>query len=557
MIRKIEEARRSKKEELLQKKEKINQQIEQIVKKQLPSLKYGRKKLFVSKRSVEKQIEAANSLKEQLEAEVKNIDKELNTLQIYTMDDFKEYSKENNEPIILDEEDLSRIPNIIKPIKSVDDLYLVHKGGHYPVDGKIRCTDNLEPHEYTINIGNDKITSKINGGRSTVHFAVNHEVHSHFLGDWGKKPYIIIMPFKDVPIDTIGAAAAVDTFVVGDVKLTENTYIICPKEDIEKVQKANPECSVIGFENNIKKNKSAENYGNLVLKLLGVKVQDADQYNYQSYDARIQYREIISDLHLIDTLHIYTEYPIKDNHKHNIQIIQMILDYYTNNIEKAVETDELGNVVIRKDIKEYLNWCVIYLNRAGPIGVADYNLLSSYIVPSINKALSKYNIHIDNDPKFSNIEEFYYAMNSALNAYLENVMVTKSKTYQSYKEANISKVHDIIEENMKFFKKYYLDNYNDAINNAENEVEKQYWCDEFLTQCKGNIIIKSELIQSISKEELIKILNDVYIEYNVYIPLDMDCSNEELLSEVLPTLLLNNYILLAKESQEKTSNMVK
>lgn len=318
MIRKIEEARRSKKEELLQKKEKINQQIEQIVKKQLPSLKYGRKKLFVSKRSVEKQIEAANSLKEQLEAEVKNIDKELNTLQIYTMDDFKEYSKENNEPIILNEEDLSRIPNIIKPIKSVDDLYLVHKGGHYPVDGKIRCTDNLEPRECTINIGNDKITSKINGGRSTVHFAVNHEVRSHSFGGWDKKPYIIIIPFKDVPIDTIGSAAAVDTFIVGDVKLTENTYIICPKEDIEKVQKANPECSVIGFENNIKENKSAANYGNLVLKLLGVTVQDADQYNYQSYDARKQHREIISDLHLSQNPHCATEYAYKDSYKVNI-----------------------------------------------------------------------------------------------------------------------------------------------------------------------------------------------------------------------------------------------
>lgn len=234
----------------------------------------------------------------------------------------------------------------------------------------------------------------------------------------------------------------------------------------------------------------------------------------------------------------------------------MILDYYTNNIEKAVETDELGNVVIRKDIKESLDERVFKLNHCLD-WVADYNLLSSYIVPSINKALAKYNIHIDNDPKFSDIEKFYYAMNSALNAYLENVMVTKSKTYQSYKEANISKAHDIIEENMKFFKEYYLDNYNDAINNAKNEVQKQYWCDQFLIVCKENEIIKSKLIQSIPKEELIKILNDVYIEYNVYIPLDMDCSNEELLSEVLPTLLLNNYILLAKESQEKTSNMVK
>lgn len=562
MIREIDEPRRLEKEKLSQKKEEINQQIKQIVEKQLPSLKfkYSKKGLFVSKKNIEKQIEAAYSLQEQLEEEVKGIDKELKVSHIYTMDELKEYSKEKNEPIILNEEDLSLIRNLYKPMKSVDDLYLVHKGGHYPVDGKIRCTDNLEPYEYSINIGNDKITSKINGGRGTVHFSVNHEVASHMAGDWDKKPYIVIIPFKDVPIDTIGSALEVDTFVLGDVKLTENTYIICPKEDIEKVQKANPECSVIGFENNKKENKSAKGYGNSVLNLLGVSVHMADQHSYRDYNIHKQYNEIISDLHLSTEEHVNTEYAFKDKYKFIIQVIQMILDYYTNNIEKAVEIDELGNGVIREDIKKSLD---MYVGSSITVGFGerpDYKLLSSYIVPSINKDLAKYNIHIDNDPKFRETKYFLYAMKEALNAYLENEMITKSKTYQSYKDANISKLHDnvkkIVEENSEYFRSV-LDIYSDNINNPQKESLKQNFINMFLLYGKNNPIIKSELIQNIPKEELIKILNDVYIEYNVYIPLDMNCSNEELLSKVLPTSLLNNYILLTKESQEKTSNMVK
>ena len=562
MIRAIDEPRRLEKEKLSQKKEEINQQIKQIVEKQLPSLKfkYSEKGLFIPKRKIEKQIEAAYSLKEQLEEEVKGIDKELKVSHIYTMDELKEYSKEKNEPIILNEEDLSLIRNLYKPMKSVDDLYLVHKGGHYPVDGKIRCTDNLEPYEYSINIGNDKITSKINGGRGTVHFSVNHEVTSHMAGDWDKKPYIVIIPFKDVPIDTIGSALEVDTFVLGDVKLTENTYIICPKEDMEKVQKANPECSVIGFENNKKENKSAKGYGNSVLNLLGVSVHMADQHSYRDYNIHKQYNEIISDLHLSTEEHVNTEYAFKDQYKFIIQVIQMILDYYTNNIEKAVEVDELGNGVIREDIKKSLDMYVKSSITAGFGERPDYKLLSSYIVPSINKDLAKYNIHIDNDPKFRETKYFLYAMKEALNAYLENEMITKSKTYQSCKDANISKLHDnvkkIVEENSEYFRSV-LDIYSDNINNPQKESLKQNYINMFLLYGKNNPIIKSELIQNIPKEELIKILNDVYIEYNVYIPLDMNCSNEELLSKVLPTSLLNNYILLAKESQEKTSNMVK
>lgn len=562
MIREIDEPRRLEKEKLSQKKEEINQQIKQIVEKQLPSLKfkYSKKGLFVSKKNIEKQIEAAYSLQEQLEEEVKGIDKELKVSHIYTMDELKEYSKEKNEPIILNEEDLSLIRNLYKPMKSVDDLYLVHKGGHYPVDGKIRCTDNLEPYEYSINIGNDKITSKINGGRGTVHFSVNHEVASHMAGDWDKKPYIVIIPFKDVPIDTIGSALEVDTFVLGDVKLTENTYIICPKEDIEKVQKANPECSVIGFENNKKENKSAKGYGNSVLNLLGVSVHMADQHSYRDYNIHKQYNEIISDLHLSTEEHVNTEYAFKDKYKFIIQVIQMILDYYTNNIEKAVEIDELGNGVIREDIKKSLDMYVESSITAGFGERPDYKLLSSYIVPSINKDLAKYNIHVDNDPKFRETKYFLYAMKEALNAYLENEMITKSKTYQSYKDANISKLHDnvkkIVEENSEYFRSV-LDIYSDNINNPQKESLKQNFINMFLLYGKNNPIIKSELIQNIPKEELIKILNDVYIEYNVYIPLDMNCSNEELLSKVLPTSLLNNYILLTKESQEKTSNMVK
>lgn len=172
------------------------------------------------------------------------------------MNDLKanyELALQKGENFILNMESIKncRIDNTGKEIKTIDDLILVRKTGRFPkgfmqtpynanATGKQLCNLNLD--------GTGKIyelpTRKY---RKTLHFCLNAGVESHSYGNWDSCKYAILMPLSQMKEHIVGGLEC-DIFAEGDVPITENTYILCPQDEIEKMKTANPLANVVGYE---------------------------------------------------------------------------------------------------------------------------------------------------------------------------------------------------------------------------------------------------------------------------------------------------------------------
>lgn len=75
----------------------------------------------------------------------------------------------------------------------------------------------------------DTARTAINGSRNSVHFAVNHGVTSHELGDWSKKNYAILMPMKGtirIKSNTFAGGVAADFYSKGAVRIPKGSVIV-------------------------------------------------------------------------------------------------------------------------------------------------------------------------------------------------------------------------------------------------------------------------------------------------------------------------------------------
>lgn len=155
-------------------------------------------------------------------------------------------------PFILTEDMIGvEIKIIDKPIQSLDDLVMVHKTDYFPygavktpyetrkaADCHIKCIIDGEEKEFII-------PSK--SYRNTAHFCLNGAVESHAYGEWDETKYAILMPLAKNK-DKIIAGSECDLFSWGSVPITDNGYILCPKDEIDKMKEANPSAHIIGYE---------------------------------------------------------------------------------------------------------------------------------------------------------------------------------------------------------------------------------------------------------------------------------------------------------------------
>lgn len=162
------------------------------------------------------------------------------------------------------------IKRIDKTIQSIDDLVMVHKTSYFPnkaiktpFDTKkfamktINCKIDGEDREYKYPVRNY---------RNTVHFCLNAGVKSHMYSGWDDTKYAILMPLSKNKDKIVGGTEC-DLFSLGSVPITDNAYILCPKEEIDKMKEANPTAHVIGYEGD-----SISQYVNIFLSnILGYK----------------------------------------------------------------------------------------------------------------------------------------------------------------------------------------------------------------------------------------------------------------------------------------------
>ena len=158
--------------------------------------------------------------------------------------------KSNNIPVILTEADKHIIdrPREYEE-KGLDSLILVHKTRYIPNGSVIKSPKDAEAKEQAeTTIEGKKYDYAYKRARNTVHFAVNGEVLSHGLGGWDDCKYAILIPFTDIPKEQIMNAAPMDTYTYGSVKLTPDTWILCPKGEIEEISKKNPGVQVLEYD---------------------------------------------------------------------------------------------------------------------------------------------------------------------------------------------------------------------------------------------------------------------------------------------------------------------
>ena len=135
-----------------------------------------------------------------------------------------------------------------REFSSISSLICVHKTLYPPNNNQIRTAkaSNAQFKE-TIVINGVKYEFFYESGRDTIHLSMNDEVASHMYGSWDECPYAVLIPFKDIPKETIAMAHPQDTWIRGNIDLSSDTWILCPENEVDDVQACNPNVKVVGY----------------------------------------------------------------------------------------------------------------------------------------------------------------------------------------------------------------------------------------------------------------------------------------------------------------------
>lgn len=186
--------------------------------------------------------------------------------------------KSNNIQVVLTEADKHIIdrPREYEE-KGLNSLILVHKTRYIPNNSTIKSPKDVgasEPANVTIEGKSYDYAYK--RARNTVHFAVNGEVLSHGLGGWDDCKYAILIPFTDISKEQIMNAAPMDTYTYGSVKLTPNTWILCPKGEIEEISKKNPGVQVLEYDG-----ESVHGFADAFISTLGYRTEGIGEMKWK------------------------------------------------------------------------------------------------------------------------------------------------------------------------------------------------------------------------------------------------------------------------------------
>lgn len=192
------------------------------------------------------------------------------------MSDLKEiYDKtvrEDKQFILTNEMINVGIKKINKTIQSMEDLVMVHLTNHCPHNTiKTIAESNLVSFD-EMKIGEKEYKIPYKVYRNSVHFCLNGAVESHSYGNWDNKRYAILMPLIDAK-DKIVAGTECDLFSKGGVPISNNTYILCPEDEIAIMKEENPNAHIIGYQGN-----NVRPYVNIFLSnILGYKYKEPTQ----------------------------------------------------------------------------------------------------------------------------------------------------------------------------------------------------------------------------------------------------------------------------------------
>ena len=185
---------------------------------------------------------------------------------------------------------------------SKSSLIGVHKTKYAPTANMIKSAKDSNV-EYTKNITLNGVEYEYSfkSPRDTVHMAMNDEVSSHIYGSWDDCEYAILIPFDDIPNEKIGRVAPMDTFTRGSIELSENSWILCPKNEVERLKIFNPKVHVLGYEG-----ENVTGYSKPFLTQLGYRGEDVDMWSWTDNESANQFYELMRKEGLKIGTHTYT-----------------------------------------------------------------------------------------------------------------------------------------------------------------------------------------------------------------------------------------------------------
>lgn len=289
--------------------------------------------------------------------------------------------KSNNIPVILTEADKYIIdrPREYEE-KGLDSLILVHKTRYIPNNSTIKSPKDAEAKvQAETTIEGKKYDYAYKRARNTVHFAVNGEVLSHGLGGWDDCKYVILIPFTDIPKEQIMSAAPMDTYTYGSVKLTPNTWILCPKGEIEEISKKNPGVQVLEYDG-----ESVHGFANAFISTLGYRTEEIGEMKWGDNISNLQYSKLIDREGFKRYIHLYTRENNTEEDRDGINVAIEILKKVKENTfldsqEKISNIyKELNDTNIGGNRQLYLKY---YTKRV----VINYDKLSAYFYSKLEQ----------------------------------------------------------------------------------------------------------------------------------------------------------------------------
>ena len=178
----------------------------------------------------------------------------------------------------------------------------VHKTKYAPTANMIRSSkDSNVEYKKRITINGVEYEYSFKSARDTVHMAMNDEVSSHMYGSWDDCKYSILIPFEDIPNDKIGRAAPMDTFTRGSIELSENTWILCPKNEVDRLKTFNPKVHVLGYDG-----ENVQGFSQPFLTQLGYRAEDVGMWSWQNDESERQFNELMAREKIKTGSHTYT-----------------------------------------------------------------------------------------------------------------------------------------------------------------------------------------------------------------------------------------------------------
>ncbi len=226
-----------------------------------------------------------------------------------TLEQAIQYLKERKIPIVLREED-KVITERHEVFDSFDKLVGIHKTDYMPRNGVIYTPSEAgkkrKVTKYKFRGRNIELEADYI--RDTIHVCMNGEVTAH-LDSWDKCKYMVIIPMSKIPKGKIISALPADTYLDGSLKLPEGSWILCPIEEIEEIQKANPGIKVLGYEG------KPLGYGNAFITMLGYEHRPTGKYEWSEPNDREKSDDAYNELMTKHNIEIFSHWNSESKQK--------------------------------------------------------------------------------------------------------------------------------------------------------------------------------------------------------------------------------------------------